>query len=608
MTPNRMLKVTVIALASLLLLAPCASNAARAKARDNNYMVSAANPHAARAGQTILAAGGSAVDAAIAVQMVLTLVEPQSSGIGGGAFMLHFQQSSGDLVAYDGRETAPATATPDLFLDAGGKPQGFMDAVVSGKSVGVPGVLRMLELAHRDYGQLPWRDLFQPAIALATNGFKISPRLHFLIDRDKMLAKEPTTRAYFYGNDGKPLPVGALRRNQAYADVLSRIADRKDGDYFYKGAAANKIVEAVNSHRKPGGLSMSDMAAYQAKKRPVLCQPYRAWKICGMPPPTSGGIALLQIMGMLSHFPATDLTPGTVTAVHLMSEATRLAFADRDHYVADSDFVDVPISGLLDAEYLARRAALIAPDQRIEDPKPGQPERDDALNDLAIPAPDQSLELPSTSHFSIVDSNGNVLSMTTSIETAFGSHIMVDGFLLNNQLTDFSLVPEIDGKPVANRVEAGKRPRSSMTPTLVFDGEGRPVMAIGSPGGPLIISFVAKTVSAVLDGGLGISDAVALPHHIAMGDYLVLEARTPLVKLAPSLWLLGHKAAPRSLNSGLHAITITYDEQGEARLDGAADHRREGVVLTGSREGVVLSGRREGVALSDGTTGDHQPE
>ena len=391
-------------------------------------MVAAAHPLAAEAGREVLRSGGSAVDAAIAVQAVLGLVEPQSSGIGGGAFMLHYEAGSDRVSAYDGRETAPATANPGMFLEADGKPMGFFDAVVGGLSVGVPGVIRMLELAHERHGKLPWSDLFAAAIALAEDGFAVTPRLHYLISRDRHLATFPETRRYFYLPDGAPLPVGHRLRNPAYAKTLRIVAER-GAEGFYSGEIAQAIVERVRTApRNPGGITLEDLAAYQAKARPPLCRPYRQYRVCGMPPPTSGGIAVLQILGLLERFDLARTSPEDVEGWHLLAEAGRLAFADRNAYVADSDFVRVPLARLLARSYLASRARLIAPARSLGRAEPGDVGQRAAVT--------QQTEPPSTTHFSIVDGDGNAVSMTSSVENAFGSRLMAAGFLLNNQLTD----------------------------------------------------------------------------------------------------------------------------------------------------------------------------
>ena len=539
-------------------------------ARAERTMVAAANPHAAEAGLTILHAGGSAVDAAIAMQMVLNVVEPQSSGIGGGAFLLHYDKGLAEVRAYDGRETAPAAATPDLFLDETGAPLGFYDAVVGGRSVGVPGLVAMLEMAHRAHGNLPWRKLFAPAIRLAEAGFPVSHRLNALAERDDFLRQFPESRALFYLWYGKAKPVGATFTNPALAETLQRIA-QGGAAAFYRGEIAHDIVTAVRTVRaNRGRLVEADLAAYRAKERAPVCAPYRRWRVCGMPPPTSGGLTTLAILGILSHFDLARVESGSAEAVHLISEASRLAYADRALYIADSDFADVPITGLLDPGYLAERARLIDPRRSKGRAQPGAL----PLRKSERPAVAPSLEGASTTHLSVIDAAGNAVTMTSSIESAFGSRLMTRGFLLNNQLTDFSFVPELDGVAVANRVEPGKRPRSSMAPTLVFDEAGDLVMVIGSPGGSRIITYVVKTIVAVLDWQLDIQAAIALPHHTNRNGATDLEEGTGLVALQAQLTARGHEVKVRPLTSGLHGIVVT--PQG---LEGGADPRREGIAL-----------------------------
>jgi len=545
----------------------------RAPVVTQKQMVVAANPLAAEAGLEILRSGGSAVDAAIAVQMVLTLVEPQSSGIGGGGFLLHFDAATGSTIAYDGRETAPATATPDMFLDAAGEPLPFFDAVVGGLSVGTPGTLRVLEMAHRAHGRLPWADLFAPAIRLAEDGFPVSPRLHAMLADELYLRGDPPASAYFYDGAGAPWPVEHVLKNPALADTLRRIA-AGGADVFYVGALARDIVAAVQGDpRRAGRLAESDLAAYDARAAPALCRPYRKWLVCGPPPPSSGGIAVLQMMAMLERFDLVCLRPIepgslTVPAIHLLAEAGRLAFADRDRYVADDDFVAVPVAAMLDRDYLGRRSELIDVEHAMGTAAPGELPATAA----AMPAPQP--EPVSTSHVSIVDAEGNAVSFTTSIESGFGARIMVDGFLLNNQLTDFAFEPARDGLPVANRVEPGKRPRSSMSPMMVFDQNGALVAVLGSPGGSQIIGYVVETLVALLHWQLDPQEAVDLPHALNRNGATEIEADTGLVALTAELTEMGHEVKPREMASGLHVIWVTKDG-----LVGGADRRREGVAV-----------------------------
>lgn len=537
------------------------------------FMVAAANPLAVDAGYQMLKQGGSAVDAAIAVQMVLTLVEPQSSGIGGGAFLLHFDGK--DVRAFDGRETAPASATEKLFLDADGKPMPFFDAVVGGRSVGVPGVLRMLELVHRQYGKLPWHALFAPAIRLAEDGFVVSPRLAMLLKEEPYLKKNATAAAYFYDGNGQPWPAGHVLKNPALARTLRQIAEG-GADAFYKGRIARDIADKVAHHpTNPGGMTTADLAGYRAKVRTPVCSAYRIWMVCGMPPPSSGGIAIAQMLGILAQTDMAALKPEggawNPQAVHLFTEAGRLAYADRNRYVADTDFVPLPgnsYAPLLDKTYLSQRAALIG-------------ERSMGHAEAGVPrgwqlawGDDASPELPSTSHMSIVDADGHAVAMTTTIENAFGSRLMVDGFLLNNELTDFSAVAEDEHGPVANRVQPGKRPRSTMAPTLVFDKSNRLILAIGSPGGSSIVNYVAKVLIGTLDWGLDMQRAIDLPNVGSRNGPTELEQGRISPALIAALTARGHEVLIEEQTSGLHGIMRTRNGAG---WFGGADPRREGV-------------------------------
>jgi gamma-glutamyltranspeptidase/glutathione hydrolase len=540
------------------------------------FMISAANPLAADAGYQVLRSGGSAVDAAIATQMVLTLVEPQSSGIGGGAFLMHFDGHA--VQAFDGRETAPATANEQLFQTAEGKLISFFDAAVGGRSVGAPGVLRMLELAHKWHGRLPWSSLFGPAIKLADDGFGISPRLHALLESDAYLKADASAAAYFFDGSGKPWPVGHLLKNPELARVFREIADG-GANVFYGGQIAQEIEVKVKGHpTNPGGLTAADIAAYEAKVREPICSDYKAWTVCGMPPPSSGGIAIAQMLGMLELKGLQQFAPkdGSLNAkaVHLFSEAGRLAFADRERYVADTDFVPLPgnsMSPLLDKKYLAERAALIGK-KSMGSAKFGIPPG------MAIAwGLNYSPELESTSHMSIVDDAGNAVSMTTTIENAFGSRMMVRGFLLNNELTDFSFKASDDDGPIANRVQAGKRPRSNMAPTFVFErGTKNLVLIIGSPGGSAIINYVAKALVGTMDWGLSVEQAINLPNFGSRNGPTELEQGRTSESLVSELKAMGHSVRLMDQTSGLQGI-IRINVDGNRFWLGGADPRREGI-------------------------------
>ena len=552
------------------------------------HMAAAANPLAAEAGREMLRQGGSAIDSAIAMQAVLTLVEPQSSGIGGGALIVLWDGKA--VRTYDGRETAPAGASEKLFLQADGKPMPFTQAQIGGRSVGTPGVLRALELAHRKHGRLPWATLFEPAIKLAEQGFAISPRLHQLIAADSSMRRSPEMMAYFLNADGSPKAAGTLLKNPALAAVLKRIAE-EGPDALYKGAVAEEIVAKVQGHANPGSLSLNDLQAYQAKERQPLCTDYKRWQVCGMPPPSSGGVAIAQILGTLNALQARDPSLALATmkprkssaaagiepapeAVHLISEAERLAYADRAQYLADADFVPVPVQGLLDPGYLASRAALIG-ERSMGTAQPGTP----AGIQVAY-APDRSPLRISTSQVVAVDDQGGAVSMTTTVESAFGSHLMVQGFLLNNQMTDFSFIPEENGQKVANRVEPGKRPRSSMAPTLIFDrASGEFLATLGSPGGSQIIEYVAKSTIGLLDWNLDAQTAINLPNFGSRNGPTELERGQFSNELIQALKDKGHSVNEIDMTSGTQAIVRVRDAQGKASLAGGADPRREGQAL-----------------------------
>jgi gamma-glutamyltranspeptidase/glutathione hydrolase len=529
----------------LVFVASCAQF--RGQETGGHFVVAAAHPLAVDAGYAVLERGGSALDAAIAVQMVLGLVEPESSGIGGGAFVLYWSESDKRLRSYDGRETAPAAARADRFLREDKTPMGFMEAVVGGRSVGVPGVLRMLELAHAKHGRLPWSELFQPAIAAAEAGFPLSPRLHAQLEREAFLPKDAAARSIFY-EDGKAKPVGARIVNAQYAATLRTIA--KEGvDAFYRGEIARDIVRAVESNARPGDLTEQDLAGYRALEREPLCGPYRQWRVCSMAPPSAGGIAVLQILGILERTTFARAPPLSAEAVHLFSEAGRLAYADRAKYVGDPDFFSVPTKKLVDAQYLEKRAGLIG-ERSMRTAVPGD------------------TEAAGTSHISIVDAQGNVASMTTTIEATFGSRIMVRGFLLNNELTDFDFTPGS-----ANEIAPGKRPRSSMAPTIVFASDGAVRLAVGSPGGPNIINYVAKSLVAMLDWGRDAQAAAAAPNFGSRNGPTLLEAGSFYEAMKGALEARGHTVEANPLTSGVHAV-----ERVPGGWRGGADPRREGTV------------------------------
>jgi gamma-glutamyltranspeptidase / glutathione hydrolase len=540
-------------------------------AASERYMVAAANPYAVRAGRDVLRDGGSAVDAAIAVQLVLNLVEPQSSGIGGGAFMLHWDGSSKKLRAYDGRETAPASATPDRFL-VDGKPMPFGEAVLSGLSVGVPGLVRLLHTVHQKHGRLPWARLIEPAVRLAEDGFNVSQRLHLLLRWQGPETFVPAAQRYFFTDTGSAWPIGFTLKNPAFAATLRRIA--KDGAAgFYEGPVAKAIVKAVaNAPFAPGGMTMEDLADYQVKEREPVCIDYRSYKICGMGPPSSGAHTVAQTLKLVEPFdlgtgPDAALQP---QAMHLIAEAQKLAYADRNRYLADPDFVTVP-NGLLDPGYLAGRRALIDPLRAMGKAEPGLPPGV-ARQSFGR---DETKERSGTSQISIIDGAGNAVSMTTTIEGAFGSHNWAAGFLLNNELTDFSFRPtDAEGRPIANAVGPGKRPRSSMAPTIVFDKDGEVFAVLGSPGGSRIILYVIKSLIALIDWGMDAQSAADLLNFGSRGGDFEIELAGPAVWKALRLKPFGHTIAPSLMNSGTHIVVRRGD-----RLEGGADFRREGVAL-----------------------------
>jgi gamma-glutamyltranspeptidase/glutathione hydrolase len=559
---------------------PPAATAPEDTAWTRGAMVAAADPRAVEAGLEILRQGGNAIDAAIAAHAVLGLVEPQSSGIGGGAFIVYYERESGEITVFDGRETAPASAGPDLFLDGDGAAMGFIDAWQSGRSVGVPGQVALYHKAHETAGKAPWASLFRPAIALAEEGFIVSPRLAELLESPRLRAvvrldDNPVTAAYFYP-DGEPLAAGARRRNPAYAATLAAIAE-EGPSVFYRGGLAAEILAAVNDDPHPGAMTLADLAAYEVRVREALCGTLPSgYRLCSAPPPSSGGITQTAILTLYDHLkPAAHINADQALRLKAFVDAQRLAYADRDHYVADADFVLVPASELIDPDYLKARAAeAFAPDAPVFPGDPGiilgrEPLRPLWGEDATVPG-------AGTTHLSVIDRDGNAVAMTATVEAAFGSSRMAGGFLLNNQLTDFSFIPERGGKPLANAPAPGKRPRSSMSPTLVFDPEGELFMVTGSPGGNSIVAYVAKTLAGVLEWGLSAQEAVDLPNVIARGNSVGVEvdvAGGP--EAAEALRGFGYEVEERrGENSGLHVIIVREDH-----LEGAADPRREGVAL-----------------------------
>ena len=528
-------------------------------------VTSSADPRATEAGRAILHQGGTAADAAVAMVAVLTLVEPQSSGIGGGGFMLHHNASDGSISTIDGRETAPAAATPDRFLGADGKPRGFMEVVPGGLSVGVPGNMRLMEMAHKKWGKLEWKALFQPAIELAEGGFEVTPALHNWLVRFEPIWKDfPDARVIYYV-DGKPAPVGTRIKNPAYAALLRDIAARGP-DAFYSGANARAISDAVaNAPRNPATLTQKDLASYRAKERPAVCMTYRIYKVCGMGPPSSGATTVFGILGMLEGWDMKAMGKDNAMSWHLLAEAMQLAYADRAAYLGDGDFVDVPVQGLLDKAYLAERRRLISPYGAAGRYEPGTPPG--ATPRPAAPPVDEQ----GTTHFVAADAAGNLVSMTSTVESIFGSQLIANGYFLNNELTDFDLSPTKDGVPTANRVQPGKRPLSSMSPTIVYGPDGKVVLAVGSAGGKRIIMHVTKTLIGVLDWGLDAKEAIALPNLYFGRQGVLIENNEAGQAIAEKMQPFGYSFTPTDLGSKLNAIERTAEG-----MRGAADPRGPG--------------------------------
>ena len=563
--------VRTLALAAALALGSCTATPPPAASPPQvaaQPFVVAANPLAAQAGLEVLRRGGSAVDAAIAVQAMLSLVEPQSSGVGGGAFMTYYDGASHQVSVYDGREVAPAQASPEMFVGQDGKPLPFATAVLSGRATGVPGAVKMLALAHREHGKLPWGTLFADARRTASQGFTVSPRLERMIHSDAPENAAPDVKAYFSKPDGTLLDAGDTLRNPAYAEFLGRLASQGP-EALYAGSTGAKIVARTRAGPLGGSMTMTDLANYKPVKREALCRPYRVYEVC-VPPPPSSGVGLLELLGLLEHTDIATRGPNDPQAWYLFAEASRIMYADRDRYVGDPAFVDVPIAGLLAPAYVAERAKLIAP---VAGPPPaaGAPEG------AKVAARDSTYEPTGTSHFIVGDASGNVVSMTTTVESIFGSGRMVDGFFLNNQMTDFAFLPrDAQGRPAANAVAPGKRPRSSMTPLVLLTPDGKFAGAFGSAGGNAILAYVGKTMVAAIDWNLPTQEAVAAPNLVARGTAFQGE----VTKFSPEI-LAGLRARGIDLkpgqgeDSGVHAVMIR-----NGRVDGGFDPRREGVVLT----------------------------
>lgn len=534
------------------------------------YLISTSDVRASEIGSKILAKGGNAIDAIIAAQMVLNVVEPQSSGIGGGAFLIYFDAKTKKTYYFNGRETAPMAANSEIFLQKDHKTTKlFPDAVKGGLSVGTPSLLKMLKLVHEKYGKLPWEELFAESIKIAQDGFPMDKRIQESLKELAYLKEFDSFSKLYLKADKTPKNIGEIIKNPDLAKTLTIIS--KEGiTPFYEGKIANNIVEKVTKSKiNPGFLSLDDLKNYKVKEADLLCSNYRKYKVCSVPLPSSGGITLLATLGILENFELKNYLPSSAGAVHLITEATKLAYADRNKYIGDVK--DVPVSEMLDKEYLKERSELIKMDSTLKNVTPGE------FTGFDLYAFDKaSNENPSTTHLSVIDKEGNAISMTSSIEYAFGSALVVDGFLLNNQLTDFSFVPEINGKKVANALEPGKQPRSSMAPTFVFDEAGNLILVLGSPGGPNIIQYVLKTIIAHLDWNLGIQRAITLPNFVVNKDIIELEKGTQLEKISPELIKLGHKVDIKKISSGINAINIDLKDH---YLIGGADLRRNGIAV-----------------------------
>ncbi len=562
-----MKRITLALVAFFALFVTPAASVAQTAAAPRG-LVSSADIRASEAGREMLAAGGSAVDAAMATLIALTVVEPQSSGIGGGGFLVIHDPATGRTHTIDGRETAPAAARPDRFLASNGRPRGMADVVPGGISVGVPGNIRLMAMAHQRWGRLPWARLFAPAIRLAEEGFEVNPWLAAtLANTETRWADFPQTRALFF-IDGRPARLGERLRNPAIAAMLRDVA-RRGPDAFYTGATARAIVDAtVNAPRNPGDMTLADLRAYRARERDPLCFQYRVYRICGMGPPSSGGVTAAQIMGMIEGYDMRAMGPENPMSWHVIREAMRLAYADRDTYVGDPDFVEVPLAGMIDRRYLAGRSRLISPFAVAASYPAGTPPGAGARVTAV------SGEVPSTSHFVAVDRAGTVVSMTSTVEGIFGSQLVARGMILNNELTDFTHVPQRGNALVANRVEGSKRPRSSMTPTIVYGPDGQPIFAVGSAGGPRIIMHVVKTLIGVLDWQMDPQDAIGLPNIFMAGNGDIMENTELGLRMAPQLAQFGRPVLTAELGSKLNAAQRGPD----GRWRGFADQRSQGAV------------------------------
>ena len=534
-------------------------------------IITTSNPHASRAALEIIEKGGNSIDAAVAVQLVLTLTEPQATGIGGGAFMLYWDKKSSKLFSIDGREKAPSRVKEDLFLDSkGNKKRFYPDAVVGSQSIGVPGVIRLLEESHKKFGKLPWDELFSYAINLAENGFAVSPALNSILGYLGPLKKiEPAASLYYIENlegEKEPVPVGYKLKNIEYSKTLKRLSKRGSRD-FYEGETAKLIINSIKKYNKEAVLSHSDLKNYKIVWREPLCSKYRKYNVCSMGPPSSGGLTMLMMLKLLEDFNIKSLKPNSIDMIHLFSEVNRIAYADRAYYMGDSDFINVPINGLLDDTYIKKRRNLINKDYYSEDIKKGMPEGYENFEKNI------DISKPSTSHFVIVDKEGNAVSMTSTVEGPFGSHLMAGGFILNNELTDFSMLPEINGKKIANRVDPNKRPMSSMTPTIIFK-DNELYALTGSPGGTSIINYVTKSVLGIIDWNLEPDEIVELPHYMNKGNYTELEKDSVIENLKSKLESKGHPVRVLRKRSGLHLAVKKEDG-----FIGSADPRREGLVI-----------------------------